>query len=208
MSSLGYLRVLGAALLASLGLAVGCSSGSDADDPTTSTAELSTTTTTTELASTAIISTATTTSPTTTTSGTIDPAQVEGPAEWVPVVVDVYNRLHSLDVDPDPARVAGVFSEQYSGFQDQVDTATFLSDEGVHADGPVRRVIRVEGPTDQTGGTVQFVVTVEYQPFNLVYDDGRVFQEITDVPGEIQELLRLTPDGPAGTYRILVKEAV
>lgn len=198
---------LGIGLLAGLTLAAGCSSSPDEEaEPTSTTVEESSST-----AATSDVETTTTTIASTTTSttaGAIDPATVEGPAEWVPTVVDVYNRLNALDLAPDPARVGDVFSEQYSGLQAEIDTQTFLVTEGVHADVPVRQVLRVEGPTDETGGTVQFVVTVAFQPFRLVYDDGRVFQEIADVQREGQELLRLAPDGPGGSYRVLLKEAV
>lgn len=197
--------IVGIGILAGLTFAGGCDSSSDdTPDPTTTTVDAETTTTT----STAESTTTTVEATTSTVVGSIDPTAVEGPAEWVPIVVDVYNRIHSLDVDPDPARVAEVFSEQYSGFDDEVETQTFLATEGVHADRPVRRVVRVEGPTDETGGTAQFVVTVVYEPFQLVYDDGRVFQEITEVPGEVQELLRIAPDGPGGAYRVVLKETV
>lgn len=133
---------------------------------------------------------------------------VEGPAEWVPILVGVYDRIHSLDVRPDPARVTEVYSDNYAGLADEQQTQQFLVDNGLHAEGPAPRLLRVEGPTDQEGGTLQFIVTVEYSPFRLVRADGSTYQEITDVPGRVQELLRISPSGAGGAYRVLVKETV
>lgn len=178
-------------------LALGACSGDDDDSSarTTTTSRPASTTTTGE----------TTTS---TTAGSVDAAGVEGPAEWVPVVVGVYDRIHSLDLRPDPARVTEVYSDNYAGLADEQQTQQFLVDNGLHAEGPAPRLLRVEGPTDQEGGTLQFTVTVEYSPFRLVRADGSTYQEITDVPGRVQELLRISPSGAGGAYRVLVKETV
>lgn len=155
---------------------------------------------------------ATTTSSTTTTTTTagapVDTTSVEGPAEWVPVVASVYQRIHDLDVVPDPARVTQIYSENYKELAEEQQTQQFLADNGLHAEGPAPRLIRVEGPTDRAGGTLQFTVTVEYSPFRLVRADGSVYQEITDVPGRVRELLRISPSGAGGAYRVLVKETV
>lgn len=173
-----------------------CSGDSEpAASSTTTGTTLSSTTSTTESSGT-----------TSTTEVTIDTTGVEGPAEWVPVVVGVYQRIHDLDVAPNPARVVEVYSENYSGLADEQQTQQFLADNGLHAEGPAPRLIRVEGPTDESGGTLQFTVTVEYSPFQLVRADGSVYQEITDVQGRVQELLRISPSGAGGAYRVLVKE--
>ncbi len=145
---------------------------------------------------------------TTTPPSPVDTTGVEGPVEWVPVVAGVYQRIHDLDVAPNPARVTEVYSENYSSLSQEQETQQFLVDNGLHTEGPAPRLIRVEGPTDQSGGTLQFTVTVEYSKFRLVRADGSVFQEITDVPGRVQELLRLSPSGAGGAYRVLVKERV
>ena len=174
----------------------GCSGGSSKPGASaTSTTARATTTS----------STATSTS---TTAVTIDTTGVEGPAEWVPVVVGVYQRIHDLDVAPNPARVTEVYSENYSDLAHEQQTQQFLADNGLHAEGPAPRLIRVEGPTDQSGGTLQFTVTVEYSPFRLVHADGSLYQDITNVPGRVQELLRISPSGAGGAYRVLVKETV
>lgn len=144
----------------------------------------------------------------TTTTATVDTTGIEGPAEWVPVVAGVYQRIHELDVRPDPARVTEIYSENYAGLADEQETQQFLVDNGLQAEGPAPRLIRVEGPTDQESGTLQFTVTVEYSPFRLVRADGSTYQEITDVPGRVQELLRISPSGAGGAYRVLVKETV
>ena len=175
-------------------LALGACSGDDDDSSATTTTSRRATTTTSGEAT------------TTTTTGTVDAAGVDGPAEWVPVVVGVYDRIHSLDLRPDPARVTEVYSDNYAGLADEQQTQQFLVDNGLHAEGPAPRLLRVEGPTDQEGGTLQFTVTVEYSPFRLVRADGSTYQEITDVPGRVEELLRISPSGPGGAYRVLVKE--
>lgn len=183
-----------AALALVVVLALGACSGDDDDSSaTTTTSRPATTTTTSETI-------------TTTTASTIDATGVEGPAEWVPVVVGVYDRIHSLDLRPDPARVTEVYSDNYAGLADEQQTQQFLVDNGLHAEGPAPRLLRVDGPTDQEGGTLQFTVTVEYSPFRLVRADGSTYQEITDVPGRVEELLRISPSGPGGAYRVLVKE--
>lgn len=190
-----HLQVRGAAVVVGIVLmAAGCSGGSsdDAASSTTTTARATTTSSTS----------------TSTTAVTIDTTGVEGPAEWVPVVAGVYQRIHDLDVAPNPARVTEVYSENYSGLSHEQETQQFLADNGLHAEGPAPRLIKVEGPTDQSGGTLQFTVTVEYSPFRLVRSDGSVYQEITDVPGRVQELLRISPSGAGGAYRVLVKETV
>lgn len=189
-----HTRAPQAALALLVVLALGACSGDDDDS--------SATTTTSRPASTTISGETTTT----TTAGTVDAAGVEGPAEWVPVVVGVYDRIHSLDLRPDPARVTEVYSDNYAGLADEQQTQQFLVDNGLHAEGPAPRLLRVEGPTDQEGGTLQFTVTVEYSPFRLVRSDGSTYQEITDVPGRVEELLRISPSGPGGAYRVLVKE--
>lgn len=190
-------RALGALL--TLGVIVaGCSD--DGPDASTSTASSST--------SSSAPTTTSTTEPssTTSTTGAIDATGVEGPAEWVPVVVDVYERIHRLDTDPDPARVTEVYSENFDGLADQRETIQFLADEGLHAEGQAPRIIRIEGPTQEAGSTSQqFAVTVEYFPFRLVRNDGTVFQEINDVPGVVDELLRISPSGADGAWRVLVK---
>lgn len=150
--------------------------------------------------------TSTTTGETTTTAGTIAATDVEGPAEWVPVVVEVYDRIRSLDVRPDPARVTEVYSDNYPGLADEQQTQQFLFDNGLRAEGPAPKLLRVEGPTGMEGGTLQFTVTVEYAPFRLVRSDGSTYQEVTDVPGRVKELLRISPSGQGGAYRVLVKE--
>ena len=183
-----------AALALVVVLALGACSGDDDDS--------SATTTTSRPASTTTSGETTTT----TTAGTVDAAGVEGPAEWVPVVVGVYDRIHSLDLRPDPARVTEVYSDNYAGLADEQQTQQFLVDNGLHAEGPAPRLLRVDGPTDQEGGTLQFTVTVEYSPFRLVRADGSTYQEITDVPGRVEELLRISPSGQGGAYRVLVKE--
>ena len=184
-------RLRRVALVVGVVLAVGACSG-DSSEPAAS--------------STSTTARASTTSSTSTTAVAIDTTGVEGPAEWVPVVVGVYQRIHELDVVPNPDRVAEVYSENYSGLADEQETQQFLADNGLHAEGPAPRLIRVEGPTDQSGGTLQFTVTVEYSPFRLVRADGSVYQEVTDVPGRVQELLRISPSGAGGAYRVLVKE--
>ena len=184
--------VVGAVLIVA-----GCSGGSS--DPAASS------TTTTARATTTTSSSATTTS---TTAVTIDTTGIEGPAEWVPVVAGVYERIHDLDVAPNPARVTEVYSEDYSDLADEQQTQQFLADNGLHAEGPAPRLITVEGPTDQSGGTLQFTVTIEYSPFRLVHADGTLYQDITNVPGRVQELLRISPSGADGAYRVLVKETV
>lgn len=191
-------HALGAAL--ALGLLVGgCSDGDGSDGPASS----ATTSTTSGSSSNS------TTDPTSSTSSTsVAPSGVEGPAEWVPVVVDVYDRIHGLDTDPDPARVIEVYSENFEGLADERETIQFLADEGLHAEGQPPRIVRIEGPTQEAGSTSQqFVVTVEYFPFRLVRDDGSVFQEINDVPGVVDELLRISPSGADGAWRVLVKAA-
>lgn len=191
--------------LAGLTLAAGCSSSPDDPDESASTTVADDGTTTSTVAETTTTTTVEAATTTMTVVGAIDPATVEGPAEWVPIVVDVYNRIRSLDVAPDPTRVAEVFSEQYESFDSQVETTTFLANEGLHAEGPAPRVVRIEGPIDQEGGTALFAVTVVYSNFQLVRADGSVFQDITDAAGEVQELLRISPSGPGGSYRILQK---
>ena len=189
-------RTILSALLAAGLIVAGCSddgSGESADASSSTTSTTSTSTT----------STSSSTTPSTTS--VVDAAGVEGPAEWVPVVVDVYARIHMLDTDPDPARVTEVYSENFGGLADEQETIQFLADEGLHAEGQAPRVIRVQGPTEEAGSSQQFVVTVEYFPFQLVREDGSVFQEITDVPGVVDELLRISPSGPGGTWRVLVK---
>lgn len=126
----------------------------------------------------------------------------------MPVVVGVYQRIHDLDLAPNPGRVTEVYSENYADLSHEQETQKFLADNRLHAEGPAPRLIRVEGPSDQSGGTLQFTVTVEYSPFRLVRADGSVYQEITDVPGRVRELLRISPSGPGGAYRVLVKETV
>lgn len=185
-----------AALALAVVLALGACSGDDDDASSATTTSRPPSTSTTRESS------------TTTTAGSVDSTGVEGPAEWVPVVVEVYGRIHGLDVDPDPARVTEVYSENYAGLADEQQTQQFLVDNGLHAEGPAPRLLRIDGPTDQEGGTLQFTVTVEYSPFQLVRADGSVYQEITDVPGRVQELLRISPSGPGGAYRVLVKETV
>lgn len=198
---------VGIGILAGLTFAAGCDSSSDEPpDTTTTTTDAESTTTTSAADTTTTTGEATTGEATTSTiAGSIDPAAVEGPAEWVPTVVDVYNRIYSLDVEPDPARVAEVFSEQYESFQSEVDTQTFLASEGLHAEGQPPRIVRVEGPIDQEGGTALFAVTIEYFNFQLVRADGSIFQDVTDAAGQVQELLRISPSGPGGTYRVLMK---
>lgn len=173
-----------------------CSGGDSASSASTTTARPRSTTTTGE------------TTTTTTSAVTVDTTGVDGPAEWVPVVAGVYGRIHGLDLAPDPARVTEVYSENYTGLDDERHTQQFLVDNGLHAEGPAPHLISVEGPTDQEGGTLQFTVTVEYSPFRLVRADGSVYQEITDVPGRVRELLRISPSGAGGAYRVLVKETV
>lgn len=186
-------RLRRVALVVGVALAVGACSGNSSEPAASSTSTTARVTTT--------------SSPTTsTTPGAIDATGVEGPAEWVPVVVGVYQRIHELDVVPNPARITEVYSENYSGLSDEQRTQQFLADNGLHAEGPAPRLIRVEGPTDQSGGTLQFTVTVEYSPFRLVRADGSVYQEVTDVPGRVKELLRISPSGAGGAYRVLVKE--
>lgn len=191
-------RVLGALVIAML-VAAGCS---DDGDP-----EAGSTTTTTSLSDTSSTTGPDTTSTTSSsTAPTIDTSGVEGPAEWVPIVVDVYERIHRLDTDPNPERVTEVYSENFEGLADEQETVQFLADEGLHAEGEPPRIIRVEGPTEDDGSrSMQFVVTVEYLPFKLVREDGSVFQEIDDVPGEVQEILRISPSGADGAWRVLVK---
>ena len=191
------------ALVVGAVLAVGACSG-DSSEPAAS----STTTTARATTTSSTATSTSTTAVTIDTAATIDTTGVEGPAEWVPVVAGVYQRIHDLDLAPNPARVTEVYSENYSGLADEQQTQQFLADNGLHAEGPAPRLIRVDGPTDQSGGTLQFTVTVEYSPFRLVRADGSVYQEITDVPGRVQELLRISPSGAGGAYRILVKETV
>lgn len=147
-------------------------------------------------------------SSTTTATATVDTASVQGPPEWVPIVAGVYQRIRQLDVSPDPERVTEVYSESYSDLSRERETQKHLADNGLHVEGPPPRLIRVEGPSDQSDGTLQFTVTVEYSPFRLVRADGSVHQEVNDVPGRVRELLRVSPSGPGGAYRVLVKETV
>jgi hypothetical protein len=195
-----------------LALLVGCGGGSGGDGPSESTSTTGaadpTSPTSSSTNTTALAEPTTTTSavPTTTTSS-VDAGSVEGPAEWVPVVVDVYSRIHSLDIDPDPARVASVFSEQYENLQHEIDTQTFLAGEGLHAEGPAPRLIRIDGPLDQDGGTALFAVTIEYSNFQLVRADGSVYQDVTNAAGQVQELIRISPSGAGGSYRVLSKES-
>lgn len=186
--------VLGALLAMSLG--AGCSDGGGSTDKSTTTSTVADSSSTTRDRS---------TTSSTSTGATIDAAGVEGPAEWVPIVVDVYERIHRLDTDPDPARITEVYSENYEGLAEERETTQFLADEGLRAEGQAPRIIKVEGPSDDGTGTQQFVVTVEYFPFTLVRADGSVFQEIDDVPGRVQEVVRISPSGADGTWRVLVK---
>lgn len=134
---------------------------------------------------------------TTSTTGGVDASEVEGPAEWVPVVVDVHERIHRLDTDPDPARVTEVYSENFESLAEERKTIQFLANEGLHAEGQSPRILRIEGPTQEAGSTSRhFIVTVEYFPFRLVRDDGTLCQEIDDVPGVVDELLRISPPEP------------
>lgn len=188
------------ALVVTAAVATGCSDDGDSDAASTTTTTSATT------------SSSTTERETTTESSssapTIDEADIEGPAEWVPIIVDVYERIHRLDTDPDPERVTEVYSENFDGLDDERETIQFLADEGLHAEGEPPRIIRVEGPAEDDGsGSMQFVVTVEYFPFDLVREDGSVFQEIDDVPGQVQELVRISPSGADGAWRVLVKAA-
>lgn len=194
-------QTLGALLVVAT-VTVGCSDDDSDESATTTSSSTSTSTT---------VSTSTSEQPpssdsSTPTTGRVDTSGVEGPADWVPIVVDVYDRIHQLDTDPDPARVTEVYSENFEGLADERETIQFLVDEGLHAEGQPPRIIRIEGPTEEEGSTSQqFVVTVEYFPFRLVREDGTVFQEIDDVPGIVDELLRISPSGADGAWRVLVK---
>lgn len=126
----------------------------------------------------------------------------------MPIVVGVYQRIHDLNVSPDPARIPEVFSENYAQLSSVQETQQFLVDNGLHAEGAPPRLISVDGPTDESGSTRQFTVTIEYSPFRLVRADGSVYQEITDSQGRVQEVLRISPSGTNGAYRVLVKETV
>lgn len=191
-------RVL-VALVVTAAVATGCSDDGDSDAASTTTTSTSTSSSTSERE---------TTTASSSTAPTIDEADVEGPAEWVPIIVDVYERIHRLDTDPDPERVTEVYSENFDGLDDERETIQFLADEGLHAEGEPPRIIRVEGPAEDDGsGSMQFVVTVEYFPFDLVREDGSVFQEIDDVPGQVEELIRISPSGADGAWRVLVKAA-
>lgn len=147
--------------------------------------------------------TTTTSSSTTTTasSTTVDTAGIEGPAEWVPVVADLYQRMHDLKAHPDLARVATVFSENCPCYADERETVQFLVDEGLHLEGQPTQVLRVE-VADERPGRVRLTVTSQAHDGRLVRADGTVAQEVDAPASPGRASIVLVADGENGAHRV------
>lgn len=178
-------RVLAIAVVLTLGLAGACSDDDDEAAPTTT--RRSTTT----------ASSTTTSSPTT----RVDTAGVEGPAEWVPVVAELYQRMHDLKTDPDVARVASVFSENCPCFADERETVQYLVDQGLHLEGDAPRLLRVE-VADQRPGRVRLTVTSQAQDGRLVDANGNVAQRVEAPASPGRASIVLVADGEGGAQRV------
>jgi hypothetical protein len=170
-----------AVLVAIFALAAGCGGSDDhGDEPSESTAPTS-------------------------TDGTAQPdttEAAEGPREWVEVAQDLYQRDFALRSDPEPSRVADLYSETCTCWEDQSGTVEFLAENHERIEGTAATVVFVRHElTDPETGLVNLTVKGQTNPLRRVSSDGEVVQEIpADEPSCIA--YALLADGPGGAYRI------
>ncbi len=143
----------------------------------------------------------TTTSPTT-GSTTTTTTQAVGPAEWVAIVQDVYNRRHELRLHPDPAAVVTVMHPDCSCYSNEFSTVEFLASEGLRYESSPNEVLSVATTGELAEARITYL-QVEIKPFpvRLYNADGSLFQE-TQAPPPDTVNLALSPSGPNGEWRI------
>ena len=142
--------------------------------------------------------------PTTAPTGdaTTTTVAAEGPAEWVAVAQDLYERDFQLRAEPDPERVADLYAETCDCWDEQLSTVEFLVDNGEHFEGQAADVVYVEHEmTDPETGLVNLTVQGRTNPLRRVSSDGDVVQEI---PADQLSCVAyaVLADGPDGAYRI------
>jgi hypothetical protein len=129
-------------------------------------------------------------------------AAAEGPREWVEVARDLYERDFALRSDPEPSRVADLYSETCSCWEDQSGTIEFLAENNERIEGSAATVLFVRHElTDPETGLVNLTVKGQTNSLRRVSSDGELVQEIpADEPSCIA--YALLADGPGGIYRI------
>jgi hypothetical protein len=135
------------------------------------------------------------------TTTTTSPA--EGPAEWVEVAQDIYDRDFALLQDPDPAAVADLYAETCDCWADINTTVEFLVAEGEHVEGSPARVVSVAvEQVDDVNDFVDLTVQIQAEPQQRVDQDGTVVQEVPAQTEPSCVSLTLRPDGPDDAYRV------
>lgn len=125
----------------------------------------------------------------------------EGPEEWVDVVRDLEEREFALIHDPDPDRVADLYTEDCACYEGKVETARFLVERGEHFEGRPRLVLAVREDSAE-GGSVQLTVQVRSQPVRRVDADGALVEDLVTDPDESTCLALDLVEDDDGTYRI------
>lgn len=142
-------------------------------------------------------STTTTTSETTTTT-----VAAEGPEEWIEAVRDVNERDFALLSDPDPGRLAEIYSATCECWDDQLGTVEFLAERGERFEGepPIVLSVRHEGALAD-GAVHQLTVEARTNPMRRIDADGNVVQELPASEPSCMSL-GLRADGPDGAWRV------
>lgn len=142
--------------------------------------------------------------PTTTTSSTTTTTQpAEGPAEWLEVAQDIYDRDFALLQDPDPEKVKELYAETCNCWEDRHGTVEFLATEGEHVEGEAARVLSVElEQSDEVNDFVDLTIKVQAKAQRRVDADGDIAQEIPAQTEPTCVSTTVRPDGTDGAYRV------
>lgn len=134
--------------------------------------------------------------------------EAEGPAEWVDVVYDIFERSFELRANPDPSRVGDLYSETCDCWEDQQATVQFLLDNDERIEGQAAQLLFVRHEqTDPETGLVNLTVMARTGALRRVSADGELVEEIpAEEPGCVA--YALLDDGPGGAYRIYSQTAL
>jgi hypothetical protein len=140
----------------------------------------------------------------TTTESTTTTLAAEGPEEWIDVVRDLNERYFSLLQDPDPTKVADVYSEDCPCYQQNHETVRLLAEDDEHIEGAPVGVtfVKLEQNDAVTGAVELTVKQIMQTPWTRVDAAGTTLQDLPLDPEPSCTALTLYADGPDDSYRI------
>jgi hypothetical protein len=138
---------------------------------------------------------------TTTAPATTSTVPAEGPQEWIEAVRDVNERDFALLSDPEPSRLADVYSETCECWSDQLETVEFLAERDEHFEGEPPTVLFVRHEGEIAGEVHQLTVKARTNTVRRVDADGNAVQEIPASEPSCMSI-GLRADGPGDAWRV------